>query len=274
MIRPLNEWDRAIILDYLSRNEDEVAFVFGNILHCGITNRRDVLRCGDYYGYFEGDSLRGILVFYNLGTCIPHYESTGAIPFFSKLMIMGRFNVLLGKDQVIRPIFEAIKNYKELKEFEECSYQINRNFKPFKLEGAVFIDVSGNDDTSIISFVRKAYWRGFGAERTIEGTRLLLLQKNAEEEFIILSVDNKLVAQACVQTFTDYTNQIGAVYSLEEERGKGYAKAAVSELCERIIRRGKLPTLIVSKKNIPALNAYKALGFEHYSDYLIIKFFI
>ena len=55
MIRPLNEWDRAIILDYLSRNEDEVSFVFGNILHCGITNRRDVLRCGDYYGYFEGD---------------------------------------------------------------------------------------------------------------------------------------------------------------------------------------------------------------------------
>ena len=274
MIRLLNEWDRAIILDYLSRNEDEVAFVFGNIQHCGITNRRDVLRCGDYYGYFEGDSLRGILVFYNLGTCIPHYESVGAIPFFSKLMIMGRFNVLLGKDQIIRPLFEAIKNYKELKEFEECSYQINRNFKPFKLEGAVFVDVSGNDDTSVISFVRKAYWRGFGAERTIEGTRLLLLQKNAEEEFIILSVDNKLVAQACVQTFTDYTNQIGAVYSLEEERGKGYAKAAVSELCERIIRRGKLPTLIVSKQNPPALNAYKALGFEHYSDYLIIKFFI
>ncbi|HNU79827.1 MAG TPA: GNAT family N-acetyltransferase [Bacillota bacterium] len=274
MIRPLNEWDRAIILDYLSRNEDEVAFVFGNILHCGITNRREVLRCGDYFGYFEGDSLRGILVFYNLGTCIPHYESIGAIPFFSKLMIMGRFNVLLGKEQIIRPLFEVIKNYKKLKEFEECSYQINRNFKPFKLEGAVFIDVSGNDDTSIINFVRKAYWRGFGAERTIEGTRLLLLQKNEEEEFIILSVDNKLVAQACIQTFTDNTNQIGAVYSLEEERGKGYAKAAVSELCERIIGRGKLPTLIVSKQNIPALNAYKALGFEHYSDYLIIKLFI
>ena len=87
-------------------------------------------------------------------------------------------------------------------------------------------------------------------------------------------MDNKLVAQACIQTFTDNSNQIGAVYSLEEERGKGYAKAAVSELCERIIGRGKLPTLIVSKQNPPALNAYKALGFEHYSDYLIIKFFI
>ena len=89
-----------------------------------------------------------------------------------------------------------------------------------------------------------------------------------------MSINNKLVAQACVQTFTINTNQIGAVYSLEEERGKGYAKAVVSELCERIISRGKLPTLIVNKQNTPALNAYKALGFEHHSDYLIIKFFI
>lgn len=273
LIRPLNEWDRAIILDYVSRNEDEIAFVFGNALQCGIVNRRDILRCGDYFGYFEGNSLRGILVFYNLGTCIPHYESAGAVPYFSELMIMGRFNVLLGKDQIVRPLFEAIKSYKELKEFEECSYQVNRNFKPFKLEGMMFIDVSG-DDTSIISFVRKAYWRGFGVERTIEDTRLLLSQKNEEEELIILSIDNKLVAQACVQTFTYNTNQIGAVYSLEEERGKGYAKAVVSELCERIISRGKLPTLIVNKQNTSALCAYKALGFEHNSDYLIIKFFI
>jgi GNAT superfamily N-acetyltransferase len=274
LIRPLNEWDRALILDYLYRNEDEIAFIFGNVLYCGIANRRDILRCGDYYGYFERDSLRGICVFYNLGTCIPHYESSGAIPFFSRLMIMGRFNVLLGKEQIVRPLYEAIKNSKKLREFEECSYQVNKNFKPFKLEATEFIDVSGDDGESVISFVRKAYWRGFGAERTIEGTRLLLSQKSKEEELIILSINNKLVAQACIQTFTVNTNQIGAVYSLEEERGKGYAKAVVSELCERIIRRGKLPTLIVNKQNTPALNAYKALGFEHHSDYLIIKFFI
>lgn len=273
MIRPLNEWDRAIVLEYVSRNEDEIAFIFGNVLQCGIDNRREMLRCGDYLGYFEGNSLKGILVFYNMGTCIPHYESAGAIPYFSKLMEMGRFNVLIGKEQIVKPLFEAIKDCKKLKEYEECSYQINKNYRPFKLEGAIFIDASG-DDTNIISFVRKAYWRGFGAERTAEGTRLLLSQKNEEEDFTVLSVDNKLVAQACVQTFTYNTNQIGAVYTLEEERGKGYAKAVVSELCERIIGRGKFPTLIVNKQNTSALNAYKALGFEHYSDYLIIRLFL
>jgi len=123
----------------------------------------------------------------------------------------------------------------------------------------------------ILGFVRKAYLNGFGAERTIEGTKLLLSQRGKEEEFIILSKDNKLLAQACIQTVTGSTNQIGAVYTVEEERGKGYGKAVVSELCERIISRGKLPTLIVNKQNTPALSAYKALGFDQRDDYLIIR---
>jgi predicted GNAT family acetyltransferase len=94
-----------------------------------------------------------------------------------------------------------------------------------------------------------------------------------EEDFVLLSRDNKLVSQACVQAVTANTNQIGAVYTAEEERGRGFGKAVVSELCERIRSRGKLPTLIVNKENTPALNAYKALGFEPREEYLIIRLY-
>ncbi len=274
MLRQLNEWDRPVIFDYLQRNEEEAAFLIGYASKCGIMNRSGILRCGDYFGYFEGNVLRGVIAFYNLGNCIPHYESIGAVPYFSHLMAIRKYSMVIGKERIIRPLFEAIRNYMPIREFEECSYCVNSNFKPFKLEGAEFLDVTRDSDMNIISFVRTAYLRGFGAERTIEGTRLLLSQKSNEEEFIVLSKDNKLVAQACIQAFTDNTEQIGAVYTLEEERGKGYAKAVVSELCERIIRKGKLPTLIVNKQNTPALNAYKAIGFEHRDDYLILRIYI
>ena len=80
-----------------------------------------------------------------------------------------------------------------------------------------------------------------------------------------------MVAQAGIQTYTPKINQIGSVYTPEEERGKGYAKAIVSEICKRIIERGKMPTLMVNKDNTPAVRAYNALGFEHYDDYLIVK---
>jgi ribosomal protein S18 acetylase RimI-like enzyme len=273
LLRQLNEWDGLSIFEYLYRNEEEAAFLIGNAQQFGIMNRRNMLRCGDYFGYFEGDTIKGIIAFYNLGSCIPHYESIGAIPYFSQLMIMKRFGMLLGVDRLIRPLFQAINRYKALREVEECKYCVNNNFKPFTLEGIDFVDVSKESDISAISFVRKAYLRGFGAERTIEDTTLLLSQRNEEEEFVILSKDNNLVAQACIQAFTDTTNQIGAVYTLEEERGKGYAKAVVSELCDRIIQRGKLPTLIVNKNNSAALNAYKAIGFEEREDYLIIRLF-
>lgn len=271
MLRQLNEWDRPAILDYLQRNEEEAAFIIGNFLQCGILNRSNILRCGDYFGYFEGNSLKGIIAFYNMGNCIPHYESEGAIPYFSQLMIMRRYSMIIGREQIIKPLFDVFRHYKSIRELEECSYCVNINFKPFRLEGVEFIDVARDSAEDILGFVRKAYLRGFGAERSIEGTRLLLSQKSEEEEFIILSMEKKMLAQACIQTFTDSTDQIGAVYTLEEERGKGYAKAVVSELCERIIRKGKLPTLIVNKQNVSALSAYKAIGFEHRDDYLIIR---
>lgn len=261
------------MFDYLLRNEEEASFLIGNAEQFGIMNRSNILRCGDYFGYFKGNALQGVIAFYNLGNCFLHYESMEAVPYFSRLMIMRRFNMLIGVDRLIRPIFEAIRHDKALREFEECGYYVNTDFKPFKLEGVEFIDVFEDNDMNVLSFIRKAYLRGFGADRSIEGTKLLLSQRNKDEEFIVLSKDKKLMAQACIQTFTDSTNQIGAVYTVEEERSKGYGKAVVSELCERIIGRGKLPTLIVNKQNTPALNAYKALGFLQRDDYLIIRLY-
>ena len=271
MLRQLNEWDRTVLFEYLLRNEEEAAFLIGNAEQFGIMNRSNLLRCGDYFGYFQGNTLQGVIAFYNMGNCFTHYETFEAVPYFSQLMIMRRFSMLLGADRIIRPIFELIKHNKAVRGFEECSYHVNYELKPFKLDGADFIEVSKDNSPEILGFVRDAYLYGFDAERTLEGTRLLLSQKSEEEEFIILRSEGKLLAQACIQAVTLNTNQIGAVYTLMEERGKGYGKAVVSELCERINRRGKLPTLVVNKQNTPALNAYKALGFEERGDYLMIR---
>jgi uncharacterized protein len=77
---------------------------------------------------------------------------------------------------------------------------------------------------------------------------------------------------ANIQTYTSKINQIGGVYTLPEYRGKGYCKAIVSELCKRILGRGKMPTLSVKNNNTPAVCAYQSIGFKYYDDYLIVKF--
>lgn len=271
MIRLLTQSDKEKIMDYIGRNELETSFLYANVIEFGIDNNPDMRRCGDYYGFFEGEELRGILPFYNLGSCIPHYERIEAVPFFAEIMIKRDFKFLLGMRKLVKPLYEEIKNYKKIGEYSESSYFINRNFKPFKLEGVSFIDAVGATEDKIVDFVLEGRIKGFNQATSREDIKKSLSQKGKEEDFIIAQKDGKLVAQAGIQTYTPKINQIGSVYTPEEERGKGYAKAIVSEICKRIIERGKMPTLMVNKDNTPAVRAYNALGFEHYDDYLIVK---
>lgn len=46
----------------------------------------------------------------------------------------------------------------------------------------------------------------------------------------------------------------------------------VSKICDNIIAREKIPTLMVSNANVPAVKAYKSLGFDFYDDYLMVEF--
>lgn len=272
MIRLLTQYDKKAVLEYLKRNEIETSFLHGNVIEFGIDNMSDKRRCADYYGFFKEEELKGILPFYNLGSCIPHYEDEDAIPLFADLMKGRHFEFLLGMNKVIKPLYEKIESYKETQEYDECSYFINNNFKPCILDGMNFINANEEISDEVIDFVLDGRINGFNQVTTREDIKKTLLQRGDEEEFIIAEKDGKMVAQACVQTYTPKINQIGSVYTTKEDRGKGYCKAVVSEICRRIIAKGKIPTLSVKKNNTPAVMAYTTLGFDHYDDYLIVRF--
>ncbi|TDT63603.1 hypothetical protein [Fonticella tunisiensis] len=70
MVRILSEKGRKIVIDYLERNHMESTFLIGNVIEFGLENNMEKRRCGDYYGYLKGERLRGILSFYNVGSCI------------------------------------------------------------------------------------------------------------------------------------------------------------------------------------------------------------
>jgi RimJ/RimL family protein N-acetyltransferase len=272
MIRLLTQTDEKIIMEYLARNEIETSFLYANIIEFGVDNRKEMRRSADYYGFFKEEQLKGILPFYNLGSCIPHYEDSDAVPLFAGLMKERHFDFLLGMQKLVMPLYEEIKGSREVQSCDESSYFINRNFKPFTLEGLNFIDARKGDGDEAVDFVLEARVHGFQQNATREEIRKTLNQRGAEEEYIIAERDRQMVAQACIQTYTPQINQIGGVYTTGKERGKGYCKATVSELCRRIISKGKIPTLSVKKNNTPAVKAYTALGFEHYDDYLIVRF--
>lgn len=271
MLRSLQESDKQAILHYLKRNEIETSFLYANIVTFGVENQKDQRRCADYYGFFEDHTLKGILPFYNLGSCIPHFETDAAIPVFGQLMKERDFKRLMGMDRVIRPLYKQIRDFKKVEEYSESSYFSIDHLQSFTVDDLVFVDAKETDEAAV-DFIVNARSEGFNDIVTKDDVVKALKYRTEEEDFIIAVKNGKRVAQACVQTYTDRVNQIGGVFTLNEERGKGYCKAVVAELCKRIISRNKIPTLFVVKDNASAVRAYRALGFQYYADYLLVKF--
>ncbi|MGE5474442.1 MAG: GNAT family N-acetyltransferase [Ignavibacteriales bacterium] len=271
MIRLLTNADKGIIQEYIDRNHMETTFLFGNVEHYGIDNTdKTLFRCGDYYGYFDRQSLKGIIPFYNLGSCIPHFEDDKALPEIIDLVKNQKtFTYLIGVEKVIKPIYEAIKDYRTTKENNKSSYMLNNNFTPFTAQDTIIYDATTEE--RFIDFIAESD-KDSHRDRAREEVISSITQKSPDEDFLLLEKEGKLVSQACIQAVTSRFNQIGAVFTLPEERGKGYAKTVVSELCERIIDRNKIPSLFVRKNNTPAVKAYQSLGFKHYMDYLFIVF--
>lgn len=271
MIKLLTSEDKFIALEYAMKNHIECTFLIGNLNAFPLSNDKTIRRCADYYGYFEDEKLLGMIGFYNLGSCIPHFETENAIPYFVNLLKQYNFSYLLGMSRIINPLYEGIREYKKLQDFSEDSYFINDDFKPFKLDDVEFIEATDFELNKAIEFMAEARKIGFGDEPDYEDLKKSLLQRPKEENFIFAVKEGKILAQACIQTTTSEINQIGGVYTTVNERGKGYCKAVVSELCKVIVERGKLPTLMVRKNNTPAVRAYSSLGFRYYADYSIIE---
>lgn len=269
--RLLSNHDKNQVMDYLSRNAVETTFLYGNVVQFGLENNKDIRRSADYYGYFNNGKLKGILPFYNLGSCIPHYENEDAIAYFSEKMKERNFSFLLGMADIINPLYEKIKEYKTILEYSDDSYFVNDSFKPFVLKNIDIVNAKDLPLDTAVAFLQEVNEQGFNRKTSREEIIKTMNERGQEEESVIVLVNGKAAAHANIQTFTDKINQIGGVYTSKDYRGNGYCKAAVSEICSRILNRGKVPTLMVTKNNTPAVKAYKALGFNHYSDYLLIN---
>lgn len=275
MIRLLTNDDEAEVKRYLDRNYMETTIISGNLEKSRIYNDRITRYCGDYYGYFEEGSLKGIAAFYNVGIVIPHFELPAAVVEFIEIMRRRNFEVLAGMKRVVEPLYKILAQYKKVSSYEDSWYLINKDFKPHIQKCSVtIVDAKTFDQPAAVSFIVEAYRQGFKRRFNAELAVKMLVDCGPEEDFIFLLENGIPKAQAIIQVATRRILQIGGVYTTEECRGKGYCKALVSELCSRIYAYGKTPALMVRKNNIPAVKAYQSIGFTYFDDYLVVKFMI
>jgi predicted GNAT family acetyltransferase len=87
----------------------------------------------------------------------------------------------------------------------------------------------------------------------------------------VAEVDGVAQAMVAVEAEVPELTQVGAVYTREAHRGRGLAKAVVSAACREALERRPLVTLTVREGNIPALRAYRALGFQPWIPYRMCR---
>jgi predicted GNAT family acetyltransferase len=90
-----------------------------------------------------------------------------------------------------------------------------------------------------------------------------------EEILYVLERGGRPVAKAGTNARGFGVDQIGGVYTLPADRGKGFARIVMVALLREVFREKSGACLFVKKKNRPAIQLYNGLGFQPLDEYAI-----
>jgi RimJ/RimL family protein N-acetyltransferase len=97
-----------------------------------------------------------------------------------------------------------------------------------------------------------------------------LLKTSLREQLVfVVEQDGTLTAKAATNARGYGVDQIGGVYTVPTERGKGLGGLVVAELLRTVFAEKQAACLFVKKHNRPALALYDRLGFTPVNDYVI-----
>jgi len=85
-------------------------------------------------------------------------------------------------------------------------------------------------------------------------------------------LNGKPVAKAGTNARGFNTDQVGGVFTVKEERGRGLGRIVMKNLLFCIFKEKEAASLFVKKNNIPAIRLYERLGFEIIDEYRIAYF--
>ena len=103
-----------------------------------------------------------------------------------------------------------------------------------------------------------------------EGQCMRSLRLSLREQLVaVAELSGRPVGKAGTNARGYKVDQIGGVYTVPEERGKGIGAVVVSELLDRVFTEKREACLFVKKHNRSAIALYERLGFAPVTDYVI-----
>ncbi len=103
-----------------------------------------------------------------------------------------------------------------------------------------------------------------------EGQCMKSLRQSLREQLVYLAeLQGVPVAKAATNARGYKVDQVGGVFTVPQERGKGLGKAVVSQLLKTVFSEKQEACLFVKKHNRSAIALYERLGFAPSTDYVI-----
>ena len=120
------------------------------------------------------------------------------------------------------------------------------------------IEVPTEEDVDELYGMMCAFIKDCGLTDTVHRERVA----ETVSDFRVLRKDGRIVSFAKAQKWTDDASKISYVYTRDEFRNKGCARAVVGFLVNEIVGAGRVATLNVDRKNPVSNHLYESLGFE------------
>jgi GNAT superfamily N-acetyltransferase len=132
------------------------------------------------------------------------------------------------------------------------------------------IQVAGKDDEAALLPLHLSYMK---EEVLIRGRELNAafergqLKEALESQVVVMAVEEReegvrVAAKAGTNAIASGVMQLGGVYTVEDERGRGLAAALTAFLAESAAQKGMATVLFVDRENAAAIAAYRRAGFR------------
>ncbi|EAR11101.1 GNAT family N-acetyltransferase [Reinekea blandensis] len=276
IVRPLNDEDLPQLTALLWQHKETSLFILGNLELSGLAAGDEPYQ-GDYIGGFVDGELRGVIVRYWNGNCMPQGDAATVMDIWQQSPVFRTgTNGFVGQYERCLQLRDA---YLQEHQLTESALALNSREVLYELplsqltlpdvatQAASRLSLATEDDMTFL-----LPWMIDYNVETLNATRGQALAEHCHD-----SLRNRIQLRNCfvfwqggtpvattgfnarVQTMI----QVGGVFTPEAFRGRGYAQAAVGLSLQQVMQEGvEHCVLFTDEHNQAARGAYERLGFQ------------
>jgi uncharacterized protein len=253
--------DENIILDTLKDDPYYNILMIGNIETFGMENR-DL----EYWGYYDNDDLKAILMRYKFNWGVYQKEE---IDYYDFGDIITKYNhnnpktlrYINGHWQYVMHLYNKVEAYRPSSITHKIFYRLEDDSELIP-NNSIVRRATEEDIDKLVEFYSHAGEMRRDRE-TIEGSIKSL-------RIYISVIGDSIVSSVATNTESSNMAMIGGLFTPRHLRGHGYGRACVSEMCRQLIKEGKTPCLF--NDDPLAEKIVKSLGFKAIGNWKMIKY--